>query len=97
MMRKEVLMVVGFFAVLFVLANLSVKITGNAVSAAYTCSDSDGGRNPNVPGTVTSTAGSYSDSCKDVRTLHENYCKGNVRRMETVPCLSGCSKGACLR
>ena len=94
-MRKEIFMVLGFFAVFFVLASLSGKITGNAVSA-YTCKDSDGGRNPEVQGTVKNVLGSYADTCKDARNVYENYCKGNVQRKETVPCRFGCKNGACI-
>ncbi|MDP3699180.1 MAG: hypothetical protein Q8R47_06370 [Nanoarchaeota archaeon] len=94
-MRKAVFVALGLLAVSLVVLNLDGKITGKAVSP-YTCTDSDGGRNPTVQGTVKNALGSYTDTCKDARTVYENFCKGNVQRKETVPCRFGCKDGACV-
>ena len=94
-MKKVVFVVLGLLAVSLLVLNLDGKITGKAVSP-YTCSDSDGGRNPAEQGTVKNVLGSYTDACKDARTVYENYCKGNVQRKETVPCQFSCKNGACV-
>ena len=92
-MKRMILMLVSLMVVSLLL--VSCNITGNAVSP-YTCTDSDGGRIADVQGTVKNKAGSFTDECRDARTLHENYCKGNVQRLETVPCRYGCEEGACI-
>jgi len=94
-MKKVFFVVLGLVVVSLVVLNLDGKITGKAVSP-YTCKDSDGGRDPAVQGTVENLLGSYTDTCKDARTVYENYCKGNVQRKETVPCRFGCKDGACV-
>ncbi len=94
-MKTKILIVLGLFVVSLVVLNLNGNITGKAVSP-YTCTDSDGGRNPAVQGTVKTVLGSYADTCKDARTVYENYCKGNVQRKETVPCQFSCKDGACV-
>jgi len=93
-MKKAFFLILGLLVVFGVVLNLNGKITGRAVSV-YTCTDSDG-RNPAVQGTVNSVMGSYTDACKDTRTVYENYCKGNIQRKETVPCQFGCKNGACV-
>ncbi len=95
-MRKAVYVVLGLLAVFLLVLNVNGKITGKAVSP-YTCIDSDGGRNPTVQGTVKNVLGSFIDTCKDARTVYENYCKGNVQRKETVPCRLSCKNGACVK
>ena len=92
-LKKPVLILLGLFAVAALAVSLSGKITGNAVSSA--CSDSDGGRVYDVKGTTTSKIGSFTDLCKDSRTLLENYCRDGKRVTETIPCRYGCSEGAC--
>ena len=92
-MRKTVLIMLGLLVVSLV---ASCTITGKAYGVSpYTCKDSDGGRNPAVQGTVKNTVGSFVDTCTAPRMLLENYCKGNTRKKETVPCLGGCEDGAC--
>lgn len=100
-MKRMAFVVLGLLAVALVVLNLEGKITGKAVespykpASPYTCKDSDGGRNPEVQGTVTNILGSFPDTCKNERTLFEHTCKGNVHRKETVPCPVRCRDGAC--
>ena len=94
-MEKNVWIVLAVFGVALAAVLLDGTITGKAVSP-YTCKDTDGGRDPTVQGTVENELGSYADTCKDTRTVYENYCKGNVQRKETVPCRFSCKDGACV-
>lgn len=95
-MRKILLIVASLAVASLLLAGCDLEtITGNAVSP-YKCTDSDGGRNSDIKGTVKNELGSFTDNCKDDRYVLENYCKGNVVRKETVPCRYGCQEGRCL-
>jgi len=62
------------------------------------CTDTDGGPNYNVPGTVIDGAGSYNDHCADPRTILENYCEGGRDRAEEHVCGDGfkCFAAACV-
>ncbi len=90
---KKVLIILSLVVLSLVL--VSCGSTGNAVYTASDCSDSDGGQAHNVAGTTKSRSGSFTDVCKDSRTLLENFCRDGKRITETVPCLRGCSAGAC--
>ena len=57
---------------------------GRCVEA--TCTDSDGGRYPFMPGTATKGTLAQPDECKNSTTLKEYYCSGNEITMEEVPC-----------
>lgn len=64
------------------------------------CYDSDGGMNPSLKGTVTSTEifGSqltFSDSCSDVSTLYEHSCSQGISHLDVISCSQGCSGGRC--
>lgn len=68
----------------------------------FTCSDSDGGLNPGVQGTVTiyyqgSFYYSYTDYCSNSGTLVEYWCNSPQSWTSTTfYCSNGCSAGACL-
>lgn len=68
--------------------------------AGAACSDSDGGNNYDMQGTVTFNGGqTESDTCSDNMTLLERYCDaGNQHQTETHPCGGGlkCQAGACV-
>jgi len=65
-----------------------------------TCTDSDGGKNYSMQGTITVTNGpdygySATDSCISDNQFTENYCENNVGKTETVTCPFSCKNGAC--
>ncbi|MBI3622719.1 hypothetical protein HY212_01390 [Candidatus Pacearchaeota archaeon] len=69
-----------------------------------TCTDTDGGLNYNVRGTVTVTnfSGTYNyiDSCittgdKTTANLKEFYCNNNQAISTSYKCVNGCFNGAC--
>jgi len=61
------------------------------------CTDSDGGNNPYVKGTVTLGSQTYTDSCSTTNTLKEYYCANNQIQNYMVICPTGytCQDGAC--
>jgi len=67
-----------------------------AAQSIGACSDSDGGRNPNVKGTMTLIGIQYTDACVTSLKLREWYCSsaGTVNS-ELYRCKNGCSMGAC--
>jgi len=91
---RKMLLVLSLVVLSSVLISCS-NITGNAISSSSDCSDSDGGKFYNAAGTTTSKIGSFTDICKNSRTLLENYCRDGKRVTETIPCWQGCSEGAC--
>jgi PGF-pre-PGF domain-containing protein len=64
--------------------------------ACPVCTDSDGGLNYNLSGTVTSVYGSKSDFCIG-NVLHESFCNryGNIDSTEHT-CQKYCSSGKCV-
>ena len=87
---------------LLVIIAFSACTTGGAIDSIgkpVSCSDSDGGKSFNTPGTVIteSSAGvktTNTDLCKD-GNLVEFYCDGgNFPRSEAVSC--DCMNGACI-
>jgi len=76
-----------------------VSITGYA-TATPSCTDSDGGINYYVKGTVRYFDGAgyynYSDYCFSSTGLYERYCSGNYVYGTTYYCPYGCSDGACV-
>ena len=67
-----------------------------------TCTDSDGGSNSLVRGTVTITASNgtttYTDICSTGTSVYEYFCSGNAVSSGSVSCAAGysCSNGACV-
>lgn len=72
-----------------------------AVAPPQTCSDTDGGNNINLSGTVTITNSSgsftFTDSCASSSIVNERYCSGNNVVTAQGFCLAGqvCSNGVC--
>ncbi len=60
------------------------------------CGDSDGGKNPNVAGTVMVGSAKYSDGCWSQGGLYEYYCVGETYNYDSVTCPNGCINGACI-
>ncbi len=60
-----------------------------------TCTDSDGGKNYYVKGTVTVDGTRLTDFCIDSKTLKEHYCMGSNARYLNYTCPYGCENGAC--
>ena len=61
------------------------------------CTDSDGGINYDVKGTVTVGGQVWEDSCQSSSVVNENFCNTNNLKETTVStCLNGCSNGACV-
>jgi len=84
--------------------NIQVACTGTCPCPSTTCTDSDGGKNYYVKGTVkvctsgeTGTCTVASDSC-DIynKNVKELYCDGNAMVSVAYACPSGCKDGACL-
>ena len=79
-------------------------ITGHAVSSVITCSDTDGGLNYYVKGSISwsDSYGNYNfgpDYCVDSTKLAEGYCyPGNTLppQVQYALCPYGCYNGACL-
>ena len=88
--------VIGFTALGFDKANIS----GDAI-ITNRCTDSDGGRNYNVSGTVIvsgSTPSVNLDICTGTIALKEYYCSLNRYKQSTLyNCPRGCQNGKCNR
>jgi inhibitor of cysteine peptidase len=82
------------------------------ISPASTCTDSDGGKDYYMKGTVTAGGVNYTDSCTyctgfcvnppcevTCGAVKEYYCEGNEVKSETYVCPSGytCKDGACTK
>jgi DNA-directed RNA polymerase subunit RPC12/RpoP len=63
-----------------------------------TCTDSDGGMNPYVKGTVTYQGQTYTDTCVAANTLKEYYCDNGIKQEHLSTCQNGytCQDGACV-
>ena len=102
-MNKAILIVLGVFATVLLLAGLDGKITGNAFAynLPRSCTDSDGGKDPytlgtgEYKGTASARLISFKDECKNKGNLLEHYCYGTGHATETVPCR--CENGVCKR
>lgn len=68
----------------------SSEICSDGQCVRVTCTDSDGGRYPFMPGTATKGMLTQADECKNATTLKEYYCSGNEITMEEVACAGGC-------
>ena len=64
-------------------------------TSVLTCTDSDGGNNPNTAGTTTATTGVKVDSCFNTTTLNEFICSGTAHVAVSHTCKYGCSAGRC--
>jgi len=69
-------------------------------SCDNSCTDSDGGRNYYVRGSLdlhcTAPCGVWQDTCENERVLNENYCEGGEAMIEKYTCQNGCNDGACV-
>ncbi|HLD18588.1 MAG TPA: hypothetical protein VJB90_01100 [Candidatus Nanoarchaeia archaeon] len=76
-------------------------INANAVKR-ISCSDTDGGADPTVKGTVKITQGktttTYTDSCVSSSTVKEYYCVSGKLNSTNIACSAGffCTDGACV-
>ncbi len=74
------------------------NLLGQAAAVNY-CSDSDGGQNFDVAGSVSgklkNKAYLKSDACADGSTLQEYFCSGTLAASTSVICSYGCSAGKC--
>ena len=68
-----------------------------------TCTDSDGGKDYFVNGTVIDELGISSDSCPGQEygtnniVLAEYYCENNLKKYFLYTCPNGCNKGVCIK
>ena len=98
MFKKRVL----FFLLLFSFAWLVSSQEGlaNDQKISSRCTDSDGGLNYFVKGSIVGSigTGSYEDSCINSSSLVERHCLGEDPNNFTVvyTCANGCSNGACI-
>jgi len=95
-------------ALIFGLAAIILIISLSFVSAANTCTDTDGGRDYYLMGTISGTewgTANYAkktDFCITGETLitrlrlAEYFCLDNQIALATYPCPYGCSNGACV-
>lgn len=60
------------------------------------CTDSDGGLNYTMTGTVEKGGSQYQDYCAGAGLLLEYYCDGNTVRSQTYDCHGPCGDGRCL-
>lgn len=97
-----ILIIILILIVLFVFGGLNL-FTGQAILRTNTCTDSDGGLNYYVQGTVygyNSSAGNYSytDACVNSIRLEEWYCYGTYPQYQLHDCPTNysCSNGACV-
>lgn len=70
-------------------------------SECLACVDSDGGKDYNIKGTVTTDTQTFTDSCLTDPNLIEYYCDGNNQMQETKDCkevfgMYGCANGKCV-
>ncbi|MBI5224121.1 hypothetical protein HY990_06905 [Candidatus Micrarchaeota archaeon] len=76
------------------------SLLAGASSTNETCSDTDGGTNYNVKGTISYYDGSSGtresrvDYCSG-NTITEYYCRFGAKRMISQTCTYGCNNGAC--
>ncbi|OGZ78997.1 MAG: hypothetical protein A2528_01130 [Candidatus Staskawiczbacteria bacterium RIFOXYD2_FULL_37_9] len=79
--------------------NANKSVTANFVAdVVATCTDTDGGKDYFVRGTVTNATGSSTDLCyQAVKKIAEYFCDSNGFRVyEWHACPNGCSNGACI-
>lgn len=73
---------------------------GSASSVDASCTDSDGGADYKIQGTVsyyTSTGRkTKTDYCKDENYIYEYYCRSGGMRLFQQRCANGCLDGVCL-
>ncbi len=76
-------------------AQVTKELSFEVTSA--TCTDSDGGKNYEVKGSVTDQYGTYTDTCLDPIKLVEYYCSSTgTAAKEVYVCPYGCKDGACI-
>lgn len=86
----SIALIIGLY---FILVSLGV-FTGYTFH--LTCSDSDGGSNYARLGSVTSNAGTSSDSCTSATVLNELSCdSNNQQQSNSYTCPEGCNAGKC--
>jgi len=85
-------------------ANIAcTALARQCVSATETCTDSDGGKNYNVKGSLSGICtgggdcGAWIDKCQDSNNLVEYFCDGTNynTNFEIYRCPNGCENGAC--
>lgn len=103
----QIAVVASAVAVMTAIAVITAPIMSNFVisttTTTFNCTDTDGGKNFAVKGTVKVMSASsnftMADSCKSVATLNELFCDP-VRKYANVVtqnCVGGCSNGVCLK
>ncbi len=78
------------------------EVCYNGACVPQICTDSDGGVDPSIKGTVVVSGphgiGSSEDWCSGSSGVYERYCYGNTPALKLVSCASGtCVDGACSR
>jgi hypothetical protein len=106
-MRTSLYVIVGVVAVLGAVLLLSSGPGNTAGFASSTpknsCSDTDGGQNVLVRGTVSGISNgkafSFSDDCSSASNVYEGYCQGSSSKAAILTCGAGtiCQNGACVR
>lgn len=91
---------ITLFLISFVPApnNDSNNSTLNNQTNNSVCTDSDGGNNPFIKGTVCVENKCYTDECATANApldLTEFYCRGNEKKIDPTFCEFGCSNGSC--
>lgn len=88
------------------LSDSSVSISSGQITSMgpLTCTDSDGGVNPEEPGKVTvkkryflfgEKTKKYTDGCWSESDLYEYSCQNGKERIESIFCNNGCENNAC--
>lgn len=82
--------------VLFLVILAGCQNAGAAVAQSR-CTDSDGGIDPNVAGTVLYSGARYADTCgPGVQQLTEYYCSGSRPAKQAITCTTPCVNGMCV-
>ena len=100
-MEKSTKIIIAVLVVIVLAIGVYAIAGGSSVlGSPAVCSDSDGGKNPDVYGIVTFGAYKLKDVCSGTTSVKENYCKNNNTSYgyEAIKCSAGktCSNGACI-
>ena len=94
-LKKIVVSVVLIFVLVGAINFLQNPYTGKVTTNILDCYDSDGGKEPNIGGTLVgsyNTAKAKKDFCANSNTVGEYYCNGTKSdgEIEEIPCEYGC-------
>jgi hypothetical protein len=95
-------LVIAVLAIMLVFGTGLTNMAGEALGSPEKCTDSDGGNNIDVSGTVTYYAQGKSepttlrDKCNDSKFVYEYTCKGTKVAGQRIGCGYMCQSGRCI-